>query len=92
MKLPDVYRADLGQAQLAALLCDLRACAEHLEVFVKGHSEEHATEARLRLEDVPAALRSSAIRGVQFRYTYRGKEWVDTLMRSADGSVSLTRL
>lgn len=80
--LPDLDDGLLDDAGLDALLTDLSALAEGIDVRVKvtpGHS------APGTLPDAVAALRDGTARAMQVSYRYRGQAWIDTVMRAPEG-------
>src|SRR5262249_23034809 len=83
--LPPVQMALLDDETLDQLFFDVAASAELLEVRVKAASAEHATGGSLGLGDARTALVSGGALGVQLRYSYRGAEWLDTLLRVERG-------
>lgn len=93
IKLPDVYQATLDTETLRALVQDLCAAADVLEVLVKEHAQGRAAAAPgvLGLLAWMEALESGAIQGLQVRYRFEGALWLDTLLRRPEG-VALTRM
>lgn len=81
-ELPPLDEGVLDDAGLDALLRDISACTQLIEVQVKGGRQERAAGADLVA--ARAALRSGA-RGMQVRYRHDGVEWWDTVMRAPAG-------
>lgn len=84
-QLAEITEGFLDQPTFLAYLDDLDACAQVLDVLVKGG-------ARTRTDATPVSLREAAddlmhgrTHGVQVRYRYQGCEWRDTLLWSPQG-------
>ena len=84
-ELPDLQEGMLDPATLDALLTDLEAHAEILDVITKGAAEQLADPYRTKLRVAVDALLTGLVRGVQVRYRYQKKEWRDTLIRVPEG-------
>lgn len=81
--LAEIQDAVLDAETLGQLFFDLSKLATLLEVRVKGASQQYAAEAQANLDTAHAALVDGL--AVQVRYTYRGSEWIDTLMPTSAG-------
>lgn len=77
---PDVFRAELGAPEVAALFDDLAAHAEVVEVRAKDAARDYARAAQLTLEEARGLVERREVRGVQVRYRHEGALWMDTLM------------
>lgn len=84
LELPDLHQADLDDATVAALFRDLAACAQILEVQVKGGATARSS-ARPDLDTARDLLLGGQVRAIQVRYAYQGAQWLDTLMRTPGG-------
>ncbi len=80
--LPDLDDGVLDDAGLDALLTDLAALGEDLEVRCKG-ADVHSAPSTLA--ESAAALRAGSVRAMQVSYRYDGRRWVDTVMRAPEG-------
>lgn len=89
--LPPVHEAVLDGATLDALVADLQAHAELLDVMIKGAPSAYATFAPTELPAAVAALREGRVRALQLRYRHGGSEWRDTLVPGPSG-VRLVRI
>lgn len=77
--------AELDRDTLSELVTDIEALGEELEIIVKrgpGYAESHG---EISIANAVELLTRGLARGVQLRYRYRGVDWWDTLMRTADG-------
>lgn len=81
---PEVFQAELSEAEVRALFADLAACAEVLDVFAKGGPEARAVELGGSIAVALEALLSRGVRAVQVRYRHDGGEWRDTITAGAD--------
>lgn len=76
----DLETAELDERSLAQLFADIAAHTELVAVLVKGAAESLAEGGSVTLEDALSLLKRRAVRGVQLRYRYEGREWWDTLV------------
>jgi hypothetical protein len=88
---PELQDAILDRATLSQLFCDLSALAEVMEVRVKGGATALATDEVPTLARAHEVLASGEALGVQIRYRYAGRVWLDTLLQ-ARGGVRLVRV
>lgn len=89
--LPPVNEALLDAPTLDALVADLLAHAELLDVWTKGGPTARAELAPTDLATAIAALRAGRVRAIQIRYRHGGAEWRDTLLDTPSG-VRLVRV
>ena len=82
---PPMWQADLDAGALEQLFADLTAAAEVLSVRGKGGAGRHASAEPLTLASARERLASGGIAGVQIRYRFEGREWIDTLLRVGRG-------
>ena len=90
MDLPELHTGELDRATFDALISDLIAHAEVLDVLVKGSAEQHSDGRPVPLLDAAAMLLRGAARGIQIRYRWDGAEWRDTLIAQG-GRVRIVR-
>lgn len=84
--LPPLIVAELDDELLAELFGDVEALGEELEIVVKRGPEVQVDGApRTTLLEAERLLRTEMTVGVQLRYRYRGSDWWDTILRSAEG-------
>lgn len=83
--MPALEEGTLDAASLEALLRDVGACAELLEVILKGSARGHAASAGADLAAARDALTARGCRAAQLRYRYAGVEWWDTILVLPDG-------
>lgn len=76
----DLETAELDATALSQLFADVAAHTELVAVLVKGAAESLAEGGSVTLDDALARLQRRAVRGVQLRYRYQGREWWDTLV------------
>lgn len=88
--LPELTTAPLDAATLAQLFADLDACTTVLEVRLKSSAARRAG-APTTLDEAHEALSSGDAYGVQVRYLWDGRAWIDTLIRGSEG-VRITRM
>lgn len=91
LELPELNVGTLDGETLERLLQDLAACAEVLEVQVKGSAEAHAQGGGLGLIEAGRLLIEGRARGVQVRYLFEEALWCDTLIAGPAG-VRLVRM
>jgi hypothetical protein len=82
--LPELQQGRLDLATLWALVEEIETLGRVLEVSVKGAPAARA-RSELGLRAGVEALVAGGVRGVQVRYAYDGREWVDTLLRDGQG-------
>ena len=78
---PEMFGGELDGPLFEALLEDLDAHAQIVEVRTKRAAEAHADDARVSLDQARMLLLLGQVRGVQIRYVHQGIEWIDTLIR-----------
>jgi len=81
---PPMHEGLLDDRTVLALLDDLAAEAQILEILTKGGPQLRAAGAA-RLDEAFDALVDGSVRGVQVRYRHDGQEWWDTLLRAPGG-------
>lgn len=84
--LPALHQAELDAAGIDELLSDIAALGEVLEVQWKQGPQQHADAVPPDLAHARAALASGKARGVQIRYAFDGRVWVDTLIATPSGA------
>jgi len=82
--LSQLHEATLDEDTIDALFADLATRTEVDQVLVKGGSMANAGTAP-SLSDARSALVSGAALGVQIRYRWQERWWIDTLMRTPVG-------
>ncbi len=83
--LPELNQERIDADTVRALFHDVAACAELLEVILKGAPAARAEARHSTLEQARALLLSGAVRGVQIRYIHEGVEWWDTVLAMHSG-------
>ena len=89
--LPEVREAILQDDEVAALVRDLRSCAEVHEVLVRSAPRQQPQSGTVMLDEAAQMLMERTVRGVQIRYRFDGFDWIDTLMPVAEG-IRLVRI
>jgi hypothetical protein len=89
--LPDLQSSALDPETLEQLFFDLSQLAEVLDVRLKAAPTARANPVAPSLEDARLALVQGQTLAAQIRYRFRGVEWIDTLMKTAEG-VRLVRM
>lgn len=82
---PELYDAMLTWERIDALLTDIDAVGELLEILLKDGPTAHARPAEPDLLAARAALAAGSSM-VQIRYRHGGDEWWDTLVPAAGGA------
>jgi hypothetical protein len=82
---PPMWQADLDAAALGQLFADLGTAAEVLSVQGKSGVGRYASPDPLTLETARERFASGEITGVQIRYRFEDREWIDTLLRVGRG-------
>lgn len=82
---PPMWQADLDAAALGQLFADLGTAAEVLSVQGKSGAGRYASPDPLTLEAAREQFASGEITGVQIRYRFEDREWIDTLLRVGRG-------
>lgn len=90
-ELPPLNEAILDRPTLEQLFLDIGAHTQLLDVAIKGGAREHAREVSPDLHTARQLLIDGAVRALQLRYRYDGKEWWDTLIVTPEG-VKLVRI
>lgn len=83
--LPALHQGDLTDSQVAQLFDELERCAAVHGVSTKGGLTTSSRGEVVTLGLAQDLLRTRAVRGVQVRYTYEGRHWLDTLMVHTQG-------
>jgi hypothetical protein len=84
--LPPVHVAEIDHDKLRELFTDVEALGERLEIVLKRAPEAHVERAPcVSLAEALEQLSSGAALGAQLRYSYKGADWWDTLLRTPDG-------
>lgn len=89
--LPALQQQLLDEDTISCLVRDLGAFASILEIRGKSGQSAYATLDFSTVADAVAGLRSGLARGVQIRYLFEQREWLDTLLATPAG-IRLTRL
>jgi hypothetical protein len=80
-----MWQAGLNADAIEQLFADLTASAEVLFVQGKAGAGRYASIEPLTLASARERLASGGITGVQIRYRFEGREWIDTLLRVGHG-------
>jgi hypothetical protein len=84
--LPSVHIAEIDHDKLHELFADVEALGERLEIVLKRATEAHVERVPcVSLAEALEELSSGTALGAQLRYSYKGDDWWDTLMRIPDG-------
>jgi hypothetical protein len=83
--LPELSEGLLDAATLGQLFDDIAACADGVEVRLKGAPRRRAQATTATLDEARHALLSGTVRGAQVRYWWDGRAWIDTLIRGPEG-------
>ena len=79
--LPDLQQSVLDPETLAQLFIDLASLTQILEIIPKASASGYVDDdSNISLDEAREMLLSSAIRGLQIRYSYQGSQWWDTLL------------
>ena len=84
-ELPPVREAILGAARVRELFQDIGACATDIRLISRTRAAD-SSDDRDQLETVCNRLLTGAVAKVQIRYTWRGRNWIDTLIRNEEDS------
>lgn len=90
VELSEIYDQEIDEATLEQVLFDIGAAAELIAVMIKGGPRSNAHGGAPDLAAARAAL-SAGAHGVQLRYRFEGREWWDTIMRTAGGRLRIVR-
>ena len=92
--LPQTETAEINAVQLGQLMTDLAACADISLIAVRRRvpGEAMQTIAPDRLDQIQPQLDDPDTAGVQLRYTFEGKAWIDTLSKSDPITYKLVRM
>lgn len=85
IEFPTLHTGDLDAEGVRALVADLEAHAERLQVVPKAASRRFVLPERLPLQAATESLLAGELRGVQVRYVHQGQEWWDTLLALGSG-------
>ena len=88
--LPELHQNVLDSETLAALVADLKACADILAVMPKA-GPGYVAPKEIELDEGARLLEAGELRGLQIRYRYQNAEWWDTLI-NRDGIIHITRI
>lgn len=91
LTIPELHIATLDDATLDQLLFDVAHAATSVEVRLKGGPTALAWGASPSLAEARVTLQRGEASAMQLRYAFRGKTWVDTLMRTPEG-IRLVRM
>jgi hypothetical protein len=80
-----MWQAVLNEVTLGQLFADLTASAEVLSVQGKAGAGRYGSAEPLTLAAAYDRLASGEITGVQIRYRFEDREWIDTLLRVGHG-------
>jgi len=90
---PEMTEAFFDESGLAAFGEELSAKAQDLQIFIKGAPCLMAdAEGTLGVSSAISGLCAGGFQAVQMRYAFEGVRWMDTLMRTGDGSFRLIRI
>lgn len=84
-ELPTLTQSVLDEATLQSLISDLLQCTQILELTTKGGEQLRAQKEKSQLPELVAGLKAGAFRGLQIRYLWEEKEWIDTLLATPEG-------
>ncbi len=88
---PPVHEAVLDADALSALIRDITALTEILEVRIKTSQHPRAQPADCTIEEATQRLLQHDVTAVQIRYRLGDSEWWDTLLAVPNG-VRIVRL
>lgn len=91
LELSELCQGVLSAELLDTLVEDLTSLTEIVSVIVKGGEFSMAERTQMDLPTAVKHLKAKTLRGVQIRYGWEGKAWLDTLLNSSDG-VKLVRM
>ncbi|MGE0710428.1 MAG: hypothetical protein AB7N76_10070 [Planctomycetota bacterium] len=91
-ELPPVHSGEVDAAGVAALVSDLQACAQHLQVIPKAHAAAYAAPEGIGLAEGARELLAGRLRGLQVRYRHVGRDWCDTLLSLGEGRFRIVRI
>lgn len=92
IEFPSLHTGDLDPEGVRALVSDLEACAERLQVVPKAAAQRFVLPETLPLQAAAEGLLSGELRGVQLRYVHEGQEWWDTLLCVGDSKYRIVRV
>jgi hypothetical protein len=92
LTLPALQQAELDAATVEQLFSDLARCTQVLAVLPRFASRTLVPPQTMELAAAHAGLVDGALRGVQVRYRYDGREWTDTLLALGPGRTRLVRI
>lgn len=82
---PPMWQAGLDAGAIEQLFADLTVAVEVLSVQGKAGAGQYASAEPLTLASARERLMSGEFPGVQIRYRFEDREWIDTLLRVAHG-------
>jgi hypothetical protein len=86
LELPPLHVAEIDPDKLRELFADVEALGERLEIVLKRTPEDHVERAPcVSLAEAQEQLLSGTALGAQLRYSYKGADWWDTLLRTPNG-------
>jgi len=92
IEFPELHSGALDAAGLRALVADLEACAERLQVIPKAAARGYAAPANVPLRAASEGLLAGELRGFQARYVHEGQEWWDTVLALGDAGFRIVRV
>ena len=91
--LPDLQASTFDLAALEELLSDIEQLGDIHEIIPKAAAQDYVDDSSpLSFADAKALLKERKARAVQFRYSYKGVDWWDTIMIQPDGTYRLIRI
>lgn len=81
----DLHTGDLDAAGLGALFGDLERHAAVASITGKASGGEYAGQVPLAHAEALEALLRRKVLGVQIRYHWDGKDWIDTVLVRPEG-------
>lgn len=78
--LPPLQNQAIDAATLDRLFDDIATYADQVEITAKQRPGTYSETAKLTPAAALELLRARAVRGVQIRYRWDGKHWMDTLI------------
>jgi len=92
IEFPALHTGDLDAEGVRALVADLEAHAERLQVVPKAAAKRFVLPETLPLQAATEGLLDGRLRGVQLRYVHEGQEWWDTLLAMGDAGYRIVRV
>lgn len=92
IEFPALHTGDLDAAGVRALVADLEAYAERLQVLPKAAAKRFVLPETLPLQAATEGLLAGELRGLQLRYVHEGQEWWDTLLSMGKSGYRIVRV